>query len=85
MVHANCVKIGLHIHQIVAVEPDAVVAAVSAADAEYDVVDAAAVVAAAGDGDAEQDLQVPWGGDHGCSVLAWTAQLACPSPGPWRR
>ena len=51
-------KIGLHIHQIVAVEPDAVVAAVSAADAEYDVVDAAVVVAA-GDGDDEQGLQVP--------------------------
>ena len=83
MVHANCVKIGLHIHQIVAVEPDAAVAAVSAADADYDVVVDAAVVAAGG-GDDEQGLQVPWDGDHGCSVLAWTAQLACLSPGPWR-
>jgi len=85
MVHANCVKIDLHIHQIVAVESDAAEEAESVADVEYDVdaavaAAAAVVVAAADDGDGEQGLQVPWGGDHGYSAQAWTAQPACLSP-----
>jgi len=80
MVHASCVKIDLHIHQIVAVETDAVVEVESAADEYVDDAVAVAAVVAAGGGDGEQGLQVPWGGDHGYNAQAWTAQPACLAP-----